>query len=110
MGKTDFEPSYIIDNLDRAISEDWIQAYYMPIVRSSSGKVCEEEALARWIDPEYGRLSPDRFIPILEANKLIYKLDLKIVDEVLKKMKTQADAGLYVVPISVNLSRTDFDT
>ncbi len=109
MGKSDFNLFYIIDNLDRAISEDWIQAYYMPIVRSSSGKVCEEEALARWIDPEYGRLSPDRFIPILEANKLIYKLDLKIVDEVLKKMKTQAEAGLYVVPISVNLSRTDFD-
>ncbi|MBQ9333771.1 MAG: EAL domain-containing protein [Lachnospiraceae bacterium] len=110
MGKSDIDSSYIIDNLERAISEGWIQAYYMPIVRSSNGKVCEEEALARWIDPEYGRLTPDRFIPILEANKLIYKLDLKIVDEVLKKMKAQADAGLYVVPISVNLSRIDFDT
>ncbi len=109
MRKSDFNLCNIVDNLDRAISEDWIQAYYMPIVRSSSGKVCEEEALARWIDPEYGRLSPDRFIPILEANKLIYKIDLKIVDEVLKKMKAQAEAGLYVVPISVNLSRTDFD-
>ena len=52
MRESDFDLCYIIDNLDRAISEDWIQAYYMPIIRSSSGKVCEEEALARWIDPE----------------------------------------------------------
>lgn len=110
MGKSDINWSYITDNLDRAIAEGWIQAYYMPIIRSSSGRVCEEEALARWIDPERGMLSPAEFIPVLEEAKLIYKLDLKIVDEVLLKMKTQADAGLYVVPISVNLSRTDFDT
>ncbi len=110
MNKADIDWSYITDNLDKAISEGWIKAYYMPIVRSASGKVCEEEALSRWIDPTRGMLSPAEFIPVLEEAKLIYKLDLHIVDEVLKKMKTQEDAGLYVVPISINLSRTDFDS
>ena len=110
MGNTDVNWSYIVDNLDRAIAEGWIQAYYMPIVRSSNGLVCEEEALARWIDPERGMMSPAEFIPVLEESGVICKLDLAVVDEVLKKMKAQADAGLYVVPISVNLSRTDFDS
>ena len=42
---------YVVDNLDRAIEEKWIQAYYQPIVRAANGRVCDEEALARWIDP-----------------------------------------------------------
>ena len=100
---------YVIDNLDRAISEKWIRAYYQPIVRTANGKVSDEEALEIWIDPEFGMLSPAEFIPILEDAKLIYKVDLHMVDEILKKMKDQAAAGLYVVPSSVNLSRTDFD-
>ena len=100
---------YIIDHLDQAIAENWIQVYYQPIIRAANGRVCDEEALARWIDPEKGRLSPDDFIPYLEEAKLIYKIDLYMVEQVLKKMKKQEEAGLYVVPESVNLSRSDFD-
>ena len=110
MNGFDTHSQYILGNLDRALSENWIRAYYMPIVRSSNGRVCQEEALARWIDPDKGILSPADFIPVLENAKLIYKLDLHIVDDVLKKMKAQTEAGLYLVPISVNLSRTDFDS
>ena len=100
---------YVIEHLDQAINENWIKAFYQPIVRATTMKVCDEEALARWIDPERGMLSPAEFIPILEDSKLIYKVDLRMVDIILEKMKNQRRAGLHVVPISVNLSRTDFD-
>ena len=100
---------YVIDNLDRAIKEGWIQAYYQPIIRAANGKVCDEETLARWIDPEKGMLSPADFIPILEEYKLIYKVDLHMVDLILQRMKDQEKSGLHIVPISVNLSRTDFE-
>ena len=100
---------YFADNLDRAIAEGWIQPYYMPIVRASNGRVCHEEALARWVDPERGILLPDTFIPSLEATRQVYLLDLHILESVLNKIKKQKKAGLYVVPISINLSRTDFE-
>lgn len=100
---------YVIGSLDRALAEGWIQVYYQPIIRAADGKVCDEEALSRWIDPVKGFLSPADFIPALEEAKLIYKLDLYVVEQVLKKMKRQAEAGLFVVPQSVNLSRLDFD-
>ena len=99
---------YILENIDRAISEGWIQVYFQPIVRTANGRVCDEEALARWIDPQRGFMSPADFIPILEDAKIIYKLDLYIAEQVLKKLKTQANRGYYVVPNSINLSRTDF--
>ncbi|MCR5147951.1 MAG: GGDEF domain-containing phosphodiesterase [Eubacterium sp.] len=101
---------YIIDNIDRAIEEKWIKAYYQPIIRAANGRVCDEEALARWLDPVKGMLSPADFIPILEDSKLIYKVDLYMVDQILEKMKAQKAKGLYVVPMSVNLSRTDFES
>ena len=100
---------YVIDHLDQALEEGWIRAFYQPIVRTATGQVCDEEALARWIDPISGMLSPADFIPVLEDAGLIYKVDLYMVDQILKKMKTQREMGLYVVPTSVNLSRTDFD-
>ena len=101
---------HIINNLDRALSEGWIKVYYQPIIRAADGKVCDEEALARWIDPELGFLSPGSFIPALEQYKLIYKLDLYVLEQVLEKMKLQKEAGFYVVPQSINLSRMDFES
>lgn len=101
---------YIRKNLDRAMEEGWISVYYQPIIRAVDGKVCDEEALSRWIDPVVGFLSPADFIPALEEARLIYKLDLYVVEQVLEKIKRQARSGMYVVPQSVNLSRVDFES
>lgn len=100
---------YYIDNLNRALEEEWIQVYYQPIVRAANRRVSDEEALARWIDPSRGLIPPSEFIPVLEEAKLIYKLDLYVLDQVLKKIRIQEQEGLYVVPTSINLSRSDFD-
>ena len=100
---------YIIENIDRAIKEKWIQMYLQPIIRTVTERVCDVEALARWIDPEKGFLSPADFIPALEDAGLIYKLDLYMVDQILDSMKEEKAAGFYIVPHSVNLSRSDFD-
>lgn len=100
---------YIQANLDRAIAEKWIQVYYQPIVRAVNRKICDEEALARWIDPEKGLLLPEEFIPYLEAAGLIYKLDLYMLEQALEKIRLQREAGMHAVPVSINLSRSDFD-
>ena len=101
---------YLVKNIDKAIEERWIQVYFQPIVRAVSGKICNEEALARWIDPTEGFLSPSEFIPQLENAGLVYKLDLYVLEQVLDKLKGQKQAGLNTVPHSINLSRSDFDT
>ncbi len=100
---------YILSNLDRALEEKWIQVYYQGIVRAVTGKVSDEEALARWIDPEKGMLSPAEFIPYLEDAGLIYKLDLYVLEQVLGKIQILREKGLHVIPHSINLSRSDFD-
>ena len=100
---------YVISHLDQALEERWIKVYYQPIVRAVNGKVCDEEALSRWIDPVMGLLSPAEFVPALENSGLIYLLDLYVLDRVLEKINQQKEVGLTVVPHSINLSRSDFD-
>ena len=99
---------YIFENLDRAIEDGWIKVCYQPIIRTSNGKVCNEEALVRWKDPKQGEIGPNDFIPILEDAKITYKLDLYVAEQVIIKLKQQAEAGLNIVPNSINLSKTDF--
>ena len=101
---------YVIEHLDQALEEQWVQVYYQPIVRAANGRVCDEEALSRWIDPVRGFLSPVDFIPALEGAGLIYKLDLHVLDMILEKMRYLEENGFIVVPHSVNLSRTDFES
>ena len=100
---------YIVENFDTAIEEKWIQVYLQPIIRSVNERVCDVEALARWVDPEKGILPPVMFIPALEEAGLICKLDLYMVDQVLECIKTQVAEGFSVIPHSINLSRADFD-
>lgn len=101
---------YIISNFDRALSEEWIEVYYQPIVRAADGKLCDEEALSRWKDPVKGMLPPNEFVPALENARLIYRLDLYVVDRVIDKIKKIQSMGMEVVPQSINLSRADFDS
>ena len=101
---------HVLTHFDRALEEGWIKVYYQAIVGAVNGRVCDEEALSRWVDPKKGMLSPIEFIPALEDAGLIYKLDLYMVDRVLEKMKLQEAMGAPVVPHSINLSRSDFET
>ncbi len=100
---------YIVNNIDKAIENGWIIPYYQPVVWSDSKELCGAEALARWIDPEYGFLSPADFIPVLEETRLIHKLDQCIIESVFKNMRDALDKGREIVPISVNFSRLDFE-
>jgi len=100
---------YILTHFTEAMERRHIQVYYQPIVRGVNGRVCDEEALARWIDPEKGFLSPADFIPHLEEAGLIWKLDLYVLDRILEKFDIMKKAELHLVPQSLNLSRSDFD-
>ena len=100
---------YIVNHLEEAIENDWIKAYYQPVVWSNTKELCGAEALARWIDPKYGFLSPADFIPVLEESRLIHKLDAKIIQLVCSYLRNAIDNNRPIVPISINFSRLDFE-
>lgn len=100
---------YVLNNVERALSEGWIEPFYQPVIRALTGRLCSVEALARWQDPERGLISPGDFIPVMEEKGLIYKLDMYIVERVVSVLQQRQKEGLPVVPVSVNVSCSDFD-
>lgn len=108
IGKNVDMEAYIIQNFDKAVHERNIHVYYQPVIRTINDSLCSMEALARWIDPERGLISPGDFIPILEDNQLITKLDLYVLEEICRDMRAKNDKGDITVPVSLNLSRLDF--
>lgn len=100
---------HVIRHLDEAIEKHWLQVYYQPVIRMMTGELCGMEALARWIDPEIGFLSPGSFIPVLEQVRLIHRLDAFVLEEVCRTLRQRLDENLPITPVSFNLSRYDFD-
>ena len=96
----------IMAGLDQAIETKQIRPYLQPIT-DRSGKVVGAEALARWIHPQHGFMSPAMFIPLLEKNGLIVEVDKHIwrcACEILSEWKKESKK-LF---ISVNISPKDF--
>ena len=102
--------AYVLRQFDRALAGKHIKVYFQPVIRTLTGKLCGMEALARWEDPEKGLLTPSLFIPVLEDARIIYKLDRYILEQVAAFLAFRRDNDLPVVPVSINLSRVDFET
>ncbi|MBB5227150.1 EAL domain-containing protein [Treponema ruminis] len=100
---------YVINNIDRAISQGYIQIYYQPVVLAKNKELCGFEALARWIDPNYGFMPPYTFIPVLEEYRQIHKLDAYVLQEVCRDILNARAKNVPVFPVSVNFSKIDFE-
>lgn len=100
---------YIETHIEEAIEKKWIQVYLQTNIRGLSKRVCGAEALSRWIDPVYGFISPAEFIPVLEKKRKIHLLDGYVLEELCRELGERRRQGLFIVPISMNFSRLDFD-
>ncbi len=100
---------YIIENFKDAINNGWFTIFYQCFLRLETGKGYGFEALARWVDPEIGVIPPSQFIPALEQYHLMHELDLFMFEQVCREVKPRYEAGLPLMPVSVNFSRQDFD-
>jgi EAL domain-containing protein (putative c-di-GMP-specific phosphodiesterase class I) len=89
--------------LATAIREGALHLVYQPKVRMSDGAMVGCEALARWMDPVRGPISPAVFIPIVERSELIHSF----TERVLRTALAQASlwrAASHHVPVAVNIS------
>ncbi|MGN0954017.1 EAL domain-containing protein [Dialister sp.] len=109
MGQKVVDTTFVIRNFERALEEGAIKVYYQPVIRALTGKLCGMEALARWKDPEKGMIYPGVFIPILEKMKLIHHLDCYVIEETARLYRRLKEEHRPIIPVSVNLSRVDFD-
>ncbi|MGN5128735.1 EAL domain-containing response regulator [Aeromonas hydrophila] len=94
-----------LDELSLALEQDQLLPWYQPKVSFGSGQWVGMEALARWQHPEYGLISPARFIPLAEHNGLIDQLTEVIISKSLRDGHLWEQTGLSL-NLSMNLSTT----
>lgn len=99
----------IRESMEAALDEAQFSVHFQPQHDLHTDTVCGAEALVRWSHPEVGFISPNFFIPIFEKSGFITKLDTFVWEEACKEIKRCRDLGLPEIPISVNVSRIDFD-
>ena len=65
--------------LRRAIANNEVRPHFQPIISLQDGKLLGFEALARWIDSDFGFVSPAKFIPLAEERGIIAPLTEKLL-------------------------------
>ena len=93
----------LISDLHVAIQQWDIGAAFQPKVDLQSGTIVGAEALARWVKPGHGPVSPVEFIPILEQTGLIKQFTLQMVEHAVRFCMQCERAG-YRLTVAVNLS------
>ena len=89
------------------LKKDEFVFFLQPRYELNTRKVIGAEALVRWNHPTLGVISPAVFIPVLESNGYITKLDQYIWEKVCRLIRHWVNEGVKPLPISVNVTKTD---
>ena len=103
MRKTQIE-SDLREDAIAALDEGQIHPWYQPQISTDTGKVTGFEALARWQHPEHGMISPDKFLPALEAAGLLERLGQVMMYHAFTALKAWDSAGLDVPMVGLNFT------
>ncbi|MES2407498.1 MAG: EAL domain-containing protein [Pseudomonadota bacterium] len=94
--------------LRSAISNDELLLHYQPLVNLSTGQITGLETLVRWQHPQFGMVSPVRFIPIAEESTLIASISEWVLRKACEDMCSWTDNGLTGFQVAVNVSPRQF--
>jgi diguanylate cyclase (GGDEF)-like protein/PAS domain S-box-containing protein len=98
----------IENDLRRALENKELLLYYQAQVDASSLKIVGVEALVRWQHPEWGLVSPARFIPVAEESGQIRDIGTWVLYTAVQQNADWQAAGLPIVPVAINLSVVQF--
>jgi len=96
---------FIEENMEDAVAQGQLKMYLQPKYSISRGCIIGAEALVRWEHPVKGMIYPNDFIPVLEENSYIRKMDYYMWDKAAAFVRRCMDNGMKECPVSVNVSR-----
>jgi len=91
----------------QALENGQILPWFQPQLSTDTGKVSGVEALARWIHPDHGVISPGAFLPAVSAAGLSTRLSEIILYHSLGALQRWDASGLFVPNVGVNFSGDD---
>ncbi len=104
MTKSAVETIELENSMRTAVQDEQFLVYYQPQIDINKNKIIGSEALVRWQHPTLGFISPDRFIPLAEANGLITLIDNYVMKRAMSDYVSSYNSGLNPGKLSLNLS------
>ena len=101
------EEVYLLAAIEEGLEKGEFTFFAQPQCNIATGQIVGAEALVRWQKPDGEVLLPGGFIPVLEKNKMIDRLDRYVWEKVCQWLRGWIDQGYSPVPISINVSRID---
>ncbi len=98
----------LIREVESGLRNSEFTFFIQPKCNMENGKIVGGEALVRWVKQDGKVVSPGVFIPVLEKNGFVSKVDSVVWDEVCQWQRYCIDMDYPLLPISINISRTDF--
>lgn len=92
------------NQLRRALERQQFEVYYQPQVSLQTGEIIGAEALVRWNHPEYGLVSPAKFIPLAEETGIILQIGEWVLTQAALRAKEWIDGNNSLQRIAVNVS------
>jgi diguanylate cyclase (GGDEF)-like protein len=108
MNVSQLERLSIESNLRHALERDEFVVHFQPQVEIRSGRVVGMEALVRWQHPEWGLVSPSRFIPVAEETGLIIPIGERVLRAACAQNRRWQEQGIPPFRMAVNLSARQF--
>jgi len=96
-------------DLDRAFAQDEIGIVLQPQIEVSDGAVVAAEAFVRWNHPSFGTMTPQLFLPFIEAHGESPRLLAAVMRQAVLSAKAFTEAG-RPWRVSVNLGVSDLRT
>ncbi|MBL8513768.1 MAG: EAL domain-containing protein, partial [Betaproteobacteria bacterium] len=95
--------------LRQAIARGELELFYQPKMSLHDKRVTCVEALVRWRHPEFGLLTPDKFVHLAEESGLIEPLGEWAMREALEQLARWRKKGIGVQQVAVNVSARQFN-
>lgn len=96
---------YVLEkDLRTAIDEEQFELYYQPQINIETDAVIAAEALIRWNHQEWGVISSEEFISLIEEKHLVHEVSKFTIESVCQQLHEWREQGYRLVPISVNIS------
>ncbi len=99
--------SQFMEEIREGLKNNEFIFYLQPRYNLVTKEITASEALLRWKSKKLGIVPSSNFLPIVESNGFIVRIDTYIWESVFKTVHGWLEEGLRPTPISVNLSKTD---
>lgn len=108
MDKMSYQSFFLERDLRKALLNHEFIVHLQPRVDSRTRKITSAEALIRWNHPRLGLIPPSDFIPLAEETGLIIPMGKWIKKRVCELLVQWKEAGIPLIPISINISAQRF--